>query len=517
MRSPRTNGSGDSFEGVGLREVELVSKVELEEVNPHLRRGRVENNLGKTTPSSPDRDSNLDLPVLSSRAQHVKRVSQLRHRGSEPAFAWRESGKPFKKTTRVHPTEMRTSISPSSAVELNTTSALANYATEAGIDHYTMGLLFVEEHSPLFTVDDASKSTESRDSRDAATLNTLESSSLDFEVEAKLFGTEIELQKEIFSQYDAGTVNRERLGMSRLGTAWQGSAWHGTVQHGTDRHGTDRHGTDWSGTALHALARLGIVRLGTAQFCTARIGMTLLGMARLGTAWLGMSRHETAWYGLARHGLTSVALNIRRLHYGLYLVLNSLSSLANIPYPIPNPPNTPLRTPLTSMSVCQQQTSALHLKRTIEWRVVGCSPAVGYKASQLPFSPPANLSSTPLQEVNPHLRGGRVENHLGKSTPSSPNQDSNLDLPVLSSRAQHDKRVFEKSLISKPLPRVMWYRNEQLVSNESTNQDGHVSSQIVIRNLGRVDLKAQLKCVARNNNKTQPLMSTVSLDMNFAP
>nr|CAD7198426.1 unnamed protein product [Timema douglasi] len=32
----------------------------------------------------------------------------------------------------VHPTEIRISISPSSAVELNTTSALANYATEAG-------------------------------------------------------------------------------------------------------------------------------------------------------------------------------------------------------------------------------------------------------------------------------------------------------------------------------------------------------------------------------------------------
>nr|CAD7194005.1 unnamed protein product [Timema douglasi] len=31
----------------------------------------------------------------------------------------------------VHPTEIRTSISPSSVVELNTTSALANYATEA--------------------------------------------------------------------------------------------------------------------------------------------------------------------------------------------------------------------------------------------------------------------------------------------------------------------------------------------------------------------------------------------------
>nr|CAD7572290.1 unnamed protein product [Timema californicum] len=58
-----------------------IGKVELEEVNPHLRGGRVENNLGKTTPSSPNRDSNLDLPVLSSRAQHDKRVSQLRHQG----------------------------------------------------------------------------------------------------------------------------------------------------------------------------------------------------------------------------------------------------------------------------------------------------------------------------------------------------------------------------------------------------------------------------------------------------
>nr|CAD7409319.1 unnamed protein product [Timema cristinae] len=45
----------------------------LEEVNLYLRRGRVKNHLGKTTPSSPDRDSNLDLPVLSSRAQHDKR------------------------------------------------------------------------------------------------------------------------------------------------------------------------------------------------------------------------------------------------------------------------------------------------------------------------------------------------------------------------------------------------------------------------------------------------------------
>nr|CAD7199043.1 unnamed protein product [Timema douglasi] len=61
-------------------------KVELEEVKPHLRGGRLENHLGKPPP--------------------------------------------------VHPTKILTSISPSSAVELNTTSALANYATEA--DEYLL-------------------------------------------------------------------------------------------------------------------------------------------------------------------------------------------------------------------------------------------------------------------------------------------------------------------------------------------------------------------------------------------
>nr|CAD7401139.1 unnamed protein product [Timema cristinae] len=55
------------------RVLEAERQVELEEVNLHLRGGRVENHLGKTTPSSPDRDLNLDLPVLSSRAQHDKR------------------------------------------------------------------------------------------------------------------------------------------------------------------------------------------------------------------------------------------------------------------------------------------------------------------------------------------------------------------------------------------------------------------------------------------------------------
>nr|CAD7266623.1 unnamed protein product [Timema shepardi] len=68
--------------GYALR-VEAMLQVELEEVNPHLRGGRVENHLGKSTPSSPDRDSNLDLLVLSSRAQHNKRKEEFSARTSE--------------------------------------------------------------------------------------------------------------------------------------------------------------------------------------------------------------------------------------------------------------------------------------------------------------------------------------------------------------------------------------------------------------------------------------------------
>nr|CAD7570328.1 unnamed protein product [Timema californicum] len=57
------------------------------------------------------------------------------------------------------------------------------------------------------------------------------------------------------------------------------------------------------------------------------------------------------------------------------------------------------------------------------------------------YATEAGIGKVELEEVNPHLRGGRVENHLGKTTPSSPDRDSNLDLPVLSSRAQHDMRM----------------------------------------------------------------------------
>nr|CAD7261359.1 unnamed protein product [Timema shepardi] len=57
-------------------------------------------------------------------------------KGSEPAFAWRESGKPFRKN---HSQFTRPRFEPRSPrpqqSSFNTTSALANYATEAGSQH----------------------------------------------------------------------------------------------------------------------------------------------------------------------------------------------------------------------------------------------------------------------------------------------------------------------------------------------------------------------------------------------
>nr|CAD7575261.1 unnamed protein product [Timema californicum] len=101
-------GDDDTIYVTSYDVVARIGKVELEDVNPHLRGERVENHLGKTNLSSPGRDSNLDFPVFSSRAQHDKR----------------------EKPPSVHPTKIQTSISPSQQSSFNTTIVLANYATE---------------------------------------------------------------------------------------------------------------------------------------------------------------------------------------------------------------------------------------------------------------------------------------------------------------------------------------------------------------------------------------------------
>nr|CAD7602657.1 unnamed protein product [Timema genevievae] len=81
--------------------------------------------------SEPDRNVSLariGLPEETTgvlRRRSLQEVTQSSE--SEEETAQETATKP------VHPTEIRTSISPSSAVELNTTGALANYATKAGL------------------------------------------------------------------------------------------------------------------------------------------------------------------------------------------------------------------------------------------------------------------------------------------------------------------------------------------------------------------------------------------------
>nr|CAD7196124.1 unnamed protein product [Timema douglasi] len=114
----------------GLR----FGKVKLEEVNPHSRGGRVESHLGKPPPvhlteirTSISPSSAVELNTTSALANYATEV-KLEEVNPHSRGGRVEShlGKP----PPVHLTEIRTSISPSSAVELNTTSALANYATE---------------------------------------------------------------------------------------------------------------------------------------------------------------------------------------------------------------------------------------------------------------------------------------------------------------------------------------------------------------------------------------------------
>nr|CAD7193990.1 unnamed protein product [Timema douglasi] len=94
-----------------------------------------------------------------------------------------------------------------------------------------------------------------------------------------------------------------------------------------------------------------------------------------------------------------------------------------------------------------------------------------------PFHSSRGIGKVELEEVNPHLREGRVENHLGKTTPSSPDRDSNLDLPVFSSRAQHDKRnrhthnpLLSHPLPTHPLPQDIIYITEEKVEAQNSSK-----------------------------------------------
>ncbi|XP_076637237.1 neural cell adhesion molecule 2 isoform X1 [Colletes latitarsis] len=70
----------------------------------------------------------------------------------------------------------------------------------------------------------------------------------------------------------------------------------------------------------------------------------------------------------------------------------------------------------------------------------------------------------------------------------------------------------------KPVPTVSWHCNDKLVSNKTvTVRNGVTRSELVMKNLGRDDVRSTLTCNATNSNRSIPLSSSVHVNMNFSP
>nr|CAD7430383.1 unnamed protein product [Timema monikensis] len=118
-----------------VRYCKEIGKVELEEVNPHLRGGRVENHLGKP----PVHPTEIRTPISPSSAVELNTTSALANyateAGSVPAFVWRESGNPFRKNTLSTPgRDLNLDLPVSGNLVYCKRSALVHAATEAGRD-----------------------------------------------------------------------------------------------------------------------------------------------------------------------------------------------------------------------------------------------------------------------------------------------------------------------------------------------------------------------------------------------
>nr|CAD7447990.1 unnamed protein product [Timema bartmani] len=107
--------------------------------------------------------------------------------------------------------------------------------------------------------------------------------------------------------------------------------------------------------------------------------------------------------------------------------------------------------------------------------------SVNMQQKQLDEPPDASeLGKLNLEEVNQHLSGGKVEKHLEKITPISPDQDSNLDLPVLGSLAQHETSTLanyatEIQFKLMLLTLATLHNTPLLVSIIPSHNNGHVS------------------------------------------
>nr|CAD7587795.1 unnamed protein product [Timema genevievae] len=100
-----------------------------------------------------------------------------------------------------------------------------------------------------------------------------------------------------------------------------------------------------------------------------------------------------------------------------------------------------------------------------------------------------------IEEVNPHLPGKKVENHLGNNPPSlsSPKQDLNLDLPVLCSLAQHETSVLTN-----------YYTTEAVAYKLNKT---YITPQRKSTKRGRSNFQKDIDCLSEDDAKSEKLVN----------
>nr|CAD7423477.1 unnamed protein product [Timema monikensis] len=545
-----------------------IGKVELEEVNPHLRGRRVENHLGKTTPSSPDRDSNLDLPVLSSQAQSDKRVSQLRHRGGfevvkeevptkiEMACLGRGSitgilrrrryflsiteavRQSVKVTLRVlflftcarsfhglgicgisvcvrfvnvmglwntrifgsksdlhlHTQIHMREAKPYKCSQCSKAFANSSYLSQhtrihLGIKPYRCEicqrkftqLSHLQQHIRTHTGDKPYKCRHPGCNKAFSQLSNLQSHSRCHQTDKpykcnscyKCFSDEPSLLEHIpkhkeskhlkthICQYCGKSYTQETyltkhmqkhaertdkrppitgIGLNNRNINLIGGP--GGNNNSGNAPGGGNPGGDphpyWPKVSPDAANSL-VEAMNQHEACLQQTGN-----GHPGEHHLAQTAHHRS---LIEHHNRQMNGAPNANDNGEDLVVISRNQSQGQIHQQQGPPPVPPPTP-TSQQVIVSSPSSVYADSSLAGATANLINSSTIKTSTTPSSTSAftpiqsmGIGKVELKEVNPHLRGGRVENHLGKTTPSSPDRDSNLDLPVLSSRAQHDKLI----------------------------------------------------------------------------
>nr|CAD7575680.1 unnamed protein product [Timema californicum] len=455
-------------------------RLNLEEVNPHLRGVRENNYPGETTPSSTDRDLNLDLPVLSSQTQletsaltncttereatseiyrpptSVKTVPTFVGRGCHVVSTINAPDCSVRKTLigrsvggiqlsycSVRKTLIGRSVGGTQLFQCPVQRPPVGHAKLA-LKQFSLQLL----HSKIqFT---------------ACGLFPLDYSLIHSK------GGRIEGREGWRTLQTRGEVKFEahieaRSSFAKLREGGSGTLLPIFFAGRTRGRASLRPGVDTPSVSLLYLARAEVAVLIIRQ----HLNHTNLQLGYPVVKWeevVSCSQHRAGIVGVARllNAAYSAQVLVSVLYVFTLITSNTFTRLANKTALLVHEIMSHTRDVMLRNEVQYQLQQILLLRehlnfinRQLEHSVVTCGGG-GYVVTApcrncqrgsscqrhlLRTSVDRGIGKVGLKEVNPHLRGGRVENHLGKTTPSSTDRDFNLDLPVLSSRAQHDKRV----------------------------------------------------------------------------